>query len=191
MTTLHKESDVREILTLMREAGCTYVYMGIESLSAQVVDNVHKNVRRVEGFPWENKVRTALERIRDAGIPVGSSVLFGLHGEDQASIAETIEGVGRLIDDGLLVLASPNILTYHPATAITRMHGVADQLDYHSPKVENRPPYTFFEEAFPGVVSRQLDEADIWHIHQMTEKRWGSQRNSAAADEMYAAPTGA
>ncbi|MEO3778004.1 B12-binding domain-containing radical SAM protein [Micromonospora sp. B11E3] len=191
MTTLHKESDVQEILTLMREAGCTYVYMGIESLSAQVMDNVHKNVRRVEGFGWENKVRTALERIRDAGIPVGSSVLFGLHGEDQASIAETIEGVGRLIDDGLLVLASPNILTYHPATAITRMHGVADQLDYHSPKVENRPPYTFFEEAFPGVVSRQLDEADIWHIHQMTEKRWGSQRNSAAADEMYAAPTGA
>lgn len=189
MTTLHKEPAVREILALMREAGCTYVYMGIESMSAQVMEHVHKNVRRVEGFGWESKVRTALERIRDAGIPVGSSVLFGLHGEDQVSIAETIEGVGRLIDDGLLVLASPNILTYHPATAITRMHGVADELDYHSPTVENRPPYTFFEEAFPGVVSRQLSEADIWHIHQMTEKRWGTQRNSQGADEMYALPT--
>lgn len=189
MTTLHKESAVREVLALMREAGCSYVYLGIESLSAQVMDHVHKNVRRVEGFGWQNKVRTALERIRDAGIPVGSSVLFGLHGENQASIAETIEGVGRLIDDGLLVLASPNILTYHPATAITRMHGVTEELDYHSPTVENRPPYTFFEEAFPGVVSRQLSEADIWHIHQMTEKRWGSQRNSMAADEMHATPT--
>lgn len=190
LTTLHKESDIREVLALMREAGCTYLYMGIESMSAQVMDHVHKNVRRIEGFGWERKVRTALERIRDAGIPVGSSVLFGLHGENQTSIAETIEGVGRLIDDGLLVLASPNILTYHPATAITRMHGVADELDYHSPTVENRPPYTFFEEAFPGVVSRQLSEADIWHIHQMTEKRWGARRNAQAADEMYAVPTG-
>lgn len=190
LTTLHKEPAVREILALMRQAGCTYLYMGIESMSAQVMQHVHKNVRRIEGFGWEQKVRTALERIRDAGIPVGSSVLFGLHGENQTSIAETIEGVGRLIDDGLLMLASPNILTYHPATAITRMHGVADELDYHSPTVENRPPYTFFEEAFPGVVSRQLTEADIWHIHQMTEKRWGAQRNAQAADEMYAVPTG-
>jgi hypothetical protein len=54
-----------------------------------------------------------------------------------------------------------------------------DQLDYHSPDVDNRPPYIYFEEAFPGVVSRRLSEDDIWFIHDATAKRWGTTRNSA------------
>ncbi|MCJ1681145.1 radical SAM protein [Streptomyces sp. APSN-46.1] len=182
LTTLHKEQDVRDVLDLMREAGCTYLYMGIESMSADVMQHVHKNVRRIEDFPWKAKVRMALERIRDAGIPVGSSVLFGLEGETMDSIEETVAEVGMLIDDGLLMLASPNILTYHPATPITRAHGMTERLDYHSPDVENRPPYTFFEEAFPGVVSLRLSEEQVWYIHEATAKRWGSIRNSAEPD---------
>jgi hypothetical protein len=114
-------------------------------------------------------------------------VLFGLDGETRQTIEETVEEVGRLIDDDLLTLASPNILTYHPATAITRMHGVTDELDYHSPTVANRPPYIYFEEAFPGVVSRTLSEDDIWYIHRSTAVRWGVQRNAEAA-EAHAAP---
>ncbi len=110
--------------------------------------------------------------------PRRSSVLFGLDGEDRGTIEETIEEIGRLIDDGLLIMASPNILTYHPGTAITAAHG-QDRLDYHSRK-DNRPPYTYFEEAYPEVVSRLLDEDDIWFIHEASAKRWGSTRNSAA-----------
>ncbi|MGV9255680.1 B12-binding domain-containing radical SAM protein [Streptomyces sp. NPDC003697] len=183
MTALHKEDDVRQVLAAMREAGCTYIYMGIESMAAEVMQHVHKNVRRVAGRPWKAKVRRALELIREAGIPAGSSVLFGLEGETRETIEETVQEVGLLIDDGLLRLASPNILTYHPATAITRAHGMADQLDYHSPQVENRPPYVYFEEAFPGVVSQRLTEDDIWFIHESTAKRWGTVRNSAAPEQ--------
>lgn len=189
LTTLHKEKDVREVLDALREAGCTYLYMGIESMSAEVMQHVHKNVRRSTDFPWNAKVRMALERIRDAGIPVGSSVLFGLEGETRRSIEETVAEVGQLIDDGLLVLASPNILTYHPGTPITRAHGMTEKLDYHSPDVENRPPYTFFEEAFPGVVSLRLSEEEVWFIHEATAKRWGTVRNSAEPESRTAAVT--
>ncbi|WFE29027.1 radical SAM protein [Solwaraspora sp. WMMD791] len=182
LTTLHKETDVVDTLRLLKQAGCGYLYLGIESMSEQVMVNIHKNLRRSAQFPWPQKVRTALERIRDAGIPVGSSVLFGLEGEDRTSIEETIDGVGELIDAGLLMLASPNILTYHPATPITRQHQMADSLDYHSPTVDNRPPYIYFEEAFPGVVSRRLTEDDIWYIHEATQRRWGTRRNSAPAE---------
>ncbi|WP_199790523.1 B12-binding domain-containing radical SAM protein [Streptomyces ipomoeae] len=179
LTTLHGEDEVREMLAALREAGCTYLYMGIESMSSEVMDHVHKNIRRVADLPWKKKVRTALIRIRESGIPVGSSVLFGLEGETRETIEETIEEVGQLVDDGLVMLASPNILTYHPATRITRDHGMQDRLDYHSPDVDNRPPYIYFEEAFPGVVSRRLSEDDIWFIHESTAKRWGAIRNSA------------
>ncbi|BDM71660.1 hypothetical protein HEK616_51470 [Streptomyces nigrescens] len=179
LTTLHKEDEVRDLLVALRDAGCTYLYMGIESMSTDVMQHVHKNIRRITDFPWKAKVRTALERIRDTGIPVGSSVLFGLEGETRKTIEETVYEVGRLVDDGLIMLASPNILTYHPATKITRAHGMHDRLDYHSPDIDNRPPYIFFEEAFPGVVSRRLTEDDIWFIHEQTATRWGAIRNSA------------
>ncbi|MEU6130943.1 radical SAM protein [Saccharopolyspora sp. NPDC047091] len=172
-----KRDEVAAGLDLMREAGCTYIYIGIESMSEQVMKHVKKNLLRRNPEPWVGKVRAALETIRDHGIRVGSSVLFGLDGEDRDTIAETIEQIGLLIDDDLLIMASPNILTYHPGTGVAREHG-QDKLDYHSRK-ENTPPYTFFEEAYPEVVSKLLTEDDIWYIHEAAERRWGNVRNSA------------
>ncbi|MFF4356487.1 B12-binding domain-containing radical SAM protein [Streptomyces sp. NPDC001604] len=173
---------VRAGLTAMRRAGCSYVYVGIESMSEQVMQHVHKNVRR--STPWKERVRRALGLLRDHGIRVGSSVLFGLDGETEDSIGETIEEVGRLIDDGYLMLASPNILTYHPGTEITHRHGMEDQLDYGSQGVEVPPPYSFFEEAYPGVVSRLLTEDHIWRIHRESRVRWGLVRNGVEAVAM-------
>jgi radical SAM superfamily enzyme YgiQ (UPF0313 family) len=164
----------------MKDAGCTYIYIGIESMSTQVMNNIHKNLRRDERKPWREKVREAAALVKAHGLQLGTSVLFGLDGETRSSIDETIHEVGRLIDDDLIDLASPNILTYHPATPVTRDHGMHDKLDYHSPRIDNRKPYIYFEEAFPGVVSVLLTEDDIWHIHTETELRWGGARNDAA-----------
>ncbi|MEV7005874.1 radical SAM protein [Streptosporangium sp. NPDC051022] len=177
---LHSAEATGEILDGMREAGCTYVYIGIESMSARVMEGIHKNLRRGGGRGWALKVREATSLVKAHGLRVGTSVLFGLDGETRASIDETISGVSELIDDKLIDLASPNILTYHPATPITRMHGMADKLDYHSPWVDNRKPYIYFEEAFPGVVSVTLTEDDLWYIHHETERRWGATRNDSA-----------
>ena len=180
LVALHSAEQANEILHHMRKAGCTYVYIGIESMSSQVMNGIHKNLRRTEQRPWRQKVREATSLVKSHDMQVGTSVLFGLDGETRSSIDETIREVGDLIDDGLVDLASPNILTYHPATAITRKHGRYDQLDYHSPRVENKKPYTYFEEAFPGVVSILLSEEDIWHIHHETRVRWGKARNDSA-----------
>ncbi|GAA3121325.1 B12-binding domain-containing radical SAM protein [Streptosporangium carneum] len=176
------------VLDGMREAGCTYVYIGLESMSARVMDKIHKNLRRVEGRDWATKAREATSLVKSHGLRVGTSVLFGLDGETRASIDETIAGVSELIDDGLIDLASPNILTYHPATPITRLHGMVDKLDYHSPWIDNREPYIYFEEAFPGVVSVALTEDDLWYIHDETGKRWGATRNDSAPVSPEQAP---
>jgi radical SAM superfamily enzyme YgiQ (UPF0313 family) len=159
----------------MRDAGCTYIYIGIESMADSVIANVHKNMNKNE--PWEVRVRRALGLARQAGIRVGSSVLFGLEGETPETIAETISKVEELLAEDLLFIASPNILTYHPNTEITRLHQMEEKLDYHSANLDNRPPYSYFEEAFPAVVSKHLTEATIWRIHNETQELWGKKRN--------------
>jgi radical SAM superfamily enzyme YgiQ (UPF0313 family) len=113
-----------------------------------------------------------------AGITVGSSVLFGLDGETDETIAETISKVEELLAEDLLSIASPNILTYHPNTEITGLHGMKNKLDYHSIGIANRPPYIYFEEAFPAVVSKNLSEDQIWFIHEQSRQRWGTKRNT-------------
>lgn len=181
LAALHSAEESRRTLEAMRAAGCSYVYIGIESMSDQVMDRIHKNLRRVEGRSWAAKVRDAVSTVKSVGLRVGTSVLFGLEGETRASIDETIAGVSGLIADQLIDVASPNILTYHPATPITRSHGMVDKLDYHSPNVDNRKPYIYFEEAFPGVVSIALSEDDLWYIHTETDRCWGTTRNDSAA----------
>ena len=171
-----REEQAYTALYSMRDARCTYIYIGIESMSEKVIEHVHKNVNRRE--PWDNRVRRALGMARSVGIRVGSSVLFGLEGETQETIMETIDKVEELLAEDLLMIASPNILTYHPNTEITHMHQMEDKLDYISPNIDNRPPYVFFEEAFPAVVSKNLGEQDIWYIHEQTKLRWGTKRNA-------------
>ncbi len=170
------------VLSEMKKAGCVYVYMGIESMAAQVIEHVHKNVNRRQA--WEDRVRLALGIARTAGITVGSSVLFGLDGETLETINETISKVEELLVEDLLSIASPNILTYHPNTAITTLHGMKDKIDYHSIGIENRPPYVYFEEAFPAVVTRNLTEEQIWLIHEQATQRWGVKRNSNPMPEV-------
>jgi radical SAM superfamily enzyme YgiQ (UPF0313 family) len=170
------EEQALTALYSMYDARCTYIYIGIESMSEKVIQHVHKNVNRKE--PWDERVRRALGMARSAGIRVGSSVLFGLEGETQETIMETIDKVEELLAEDLLSIASPNILTYHPNTEITHLHHMEDKLDYVSPNIDNRPPYVFFEEAFPAVISKNLSEQDIWYIHEQTKLRWGTKRNS-------------
>ena len=167
----------------MNKAGCVYVYMGIESMSTPVIVNVHKNINRTK--PWEERIRTALGMARQAGITVGSSVLFGLDGETRETMEETISKVEELLAEDLLSIASPNILTYHPNTEITAKHGMKDKIDYHSLDLENRPPYVYFEEAFPAVVSKNLTEEQVWFIHEQTRERWGTKRNTNPMPEVF------
>jgi radical SAM superfamily enzyme YgiQ (UPF0313 family) len=169
-------------LTEMNKAGCCYIYVGIESMSTPVIEKVHKNVN--PKIPWEDRVRTALGIARMAGITVGSSVLFGLDGETDETIGETINKVEELLAEDLLSIASPNILTYHPKTAITALHEMKDKLDYHSIGLENGPPYVYFEEAFPAVVSKNLSEDQIWLIHEQSKQKWGVKRNTNPMPEV-------
>lgn len=162
-----------QTLRAMVAAGCTYIYVGIESAA----DEVMIGVAKARGGNWVKRLHAVIEQLCAAGLRVGASVLFGLHGETPDTIQRTIEIVEDLIVRGLLLIASPNVCSYRPGTAITQLHGVEDELDFFSAE-PSRPPYVYFEEAFPGLVSRTLSESDIWMIHTECSRRWGAIRNA-------------
>jgi radical SAM superfamily enzyme YgiQ (UPF0313 family) len=172
LTSLQSRDKAIKLLQTMHCAGCTYLYFGIESMSARSMSMIHKNLRHAHSPAWADKVYAALLVTKEVGIQVGASVLFGLEGETRETVDETVAGVERLLVNGLLSVASPNILTYHPATAITFRHEVEDELDYHSLGADVAPPYSYFEEAFPQVVSKELNEDDIWYIYRQTRLHW-------------------
>jgi radical SAM superfamily enzyme YgiQ (UPF0313 family) len=177
VATLKSESTTLKILNAMKDAGCTYIYFGLESMAPSIMAKIHKNLHGKHDISWQHKARTALELLKKVGIRAGVSVLFGLDGETRETIEVTVEAVARLIQDGLIYITSPNICTYHPVTKLTRLHNMESQLDYVTPNVTAGPPYVYFEEAFPGVVSKELTEEDIWYIHFQTQERWGQSRN--------------
>ena len=172
LTLLTSREKALELLRTMRVAGCTYLYIGIESMSPVIMSKIHKNLHRAGSPAWSNKVCAALRVAQEAGIRVGASVLFGLEGETRDTVDETVQGVARLLVSGLLCIASPNLLTYHPITEITFRHQAQDEVDYHSLGVDVKPPYSYFEEAFPQVVSKELTEDDIWYIYRQTRLHW-------------------
>jgi radical SAM superfamily enzyme YgiQ (UPF0313 family) len=79
LASRNRPEEAAFVLKTMYEAGCNYIYIGIESMAEDVIVNVHKNLNKKE--KWEDRVRRALGLARMAGIRVGSSVLFGLEGE--------------------------------------------------------------------------------------------------------------
>jgi radical SAM superfamily enzyme YgiQ (UPF0313 family) len=169
--------EIEYLLCKMHDAGCNYIYLGLESLSHQVISNIHKNTKPNEDT-WQERVEQALCLLEKHKIRSGCSLLFGLPGETIESINETIRKVSQLIKRKLIFIASPNILTYHPSTPFSSLDGIEEKLDYSTIPTDVQPPYSFFEEAYPQWVSIRLTEQMIWEIHNNTQKLWGNGKNS-------------
>lgn len=91
---------------IMKESGCYLVLLGLESASNQINEDLR-------GGKGREKTERAVKMLRDAGIEVGVFVLFGLPGETNASIEETLAFIEKLG-----VKASPNVLFPIPGTPI-------------------------------------------------------------------------
>jgi radical SAM superfamily enzyme YgiQ (UPF0313 family) len=96
-----------EMLSLMGRAGCRLIFWGIESANRQILENVHKSVapeRVAEALRWSKK----------AGIKNWGYFIFGLPGETEDTIKETIR-----FSKGLpLDLAFFNIAAPYPGTPL-------------------------------------------------------------------------
>lgn len=91
-----------ELLNLMRRAGCRLVFVGVESGSQMILDNIHKKTSI-------NQIENYFDNTRKARMDSLASVSFGFPGETRQSIIETIDWIINRLDPSLALftLATP------------------------------------------------------------------------------------
>ncbi len=75
----------RELLRTMSEAGCTGLFLGVESVNAESLASVNKKFNKVEEYAG------ALAAIREAGIMPMVSMIVGLDGDDERVFQATYD----------------------------------------------------------------------------------------------------
>lgn len=98
-----------ELLELCAKSGCQWIFMGIESVNAQNLKDVGKSrINKVDEY------QESLRTIRDAGINVLGSFIFGLDHDDKTVFDNTIQ----FCEDNRLPGANFYIFVPLPATEL-------------------------------------------------------------------------
>lgn len=123
----------RQFLGLLAAHGCTYVYTGLETASAEILAAVGKsNMNRgvaLERFGW----------MRAEGLRAGISLMFGSMStagallETEETIDETVALAQVIASSGLRVVGFyPNVQTVLPGTALARgLAAAGHELDFY------------------------------------------------------------
>jgi radical SAM superfamily enzyme YgiQ (UPF0313 family)/selenocysteine lyase/cysteine desulfurase len=155
-----KLAELRE----MKYAGCSYIYLGVESSSAEMLRQMNKHV-----LPTGQERTTlgdAFNAINDVRMRVGVSLIFGVASpnhretaETRDTIIETLEFIRCQTEFGNIALVSLNLATYYPATRMTRESG--QHLDFMQPIRHRGYPWNRYEEGegqHPEGVDREMAE---------------------------------
>lgn len=73
-----------ELLQLMKDAGCTFINYGIESMDQTVLNNMKKGLR-------PEMIIQGIEDTLKVGISPGLNFIFGNHGDNKETIKSTVE----------------------------------------------------------------------------------------------------
>jgi radical SAM superfamily enzyme YgiQ (UPF0313 family) len=97
----------REMLEAMKAANCGYILFGVESGSPKMLKKMKKGITL-------DKVRKAFKLTKDVGIKTQAFFLFGMPGETQETITETIE-FAKVLNASSTQFA---VAIPHPGTAL-------------------------------------------------------------------------
>jgi len=101
------DSVDREVLAAMKEAGCHYILFGVESGSPRMLEIMKKRITL-------DRARQAFKECRELGIKTQAFFLFGVPGETEETIEETIEFAKEIdADSTQFAIAIP-----HPGTEL-------------------------------------------------------------------------
>ena len=102
-----------ELMDLYAAASGRYVFMGLESISADTLNSIHK------GFNHPDKYAEGIRQLHQRGISIMGSFIFGLEGDDIGVFKRTVDFVNATKID----IALYNILTPFPGTKLyEQMH---------------------------------------------------------------------
>lgn len=97
----------RELLSIMRKAGCRGISYGIESGSQKILDSASKHITVVQA-------RDAIAWAKEVGIKTFCSFILGLPGENWRTVGETI----RFVKETLPTSAQFNVAVPYPGTKL-------------------------------------------------------------------------
>jgi radical SAM superfamily enzyme YgiQ (UPF0313 family) len=97
-----------ELLDLARDAGCVYLFIGLESFSAESLACVNKGINNVAQY------KHAIDLIHRCGISVWAGIIFGFDTDHRDVFKDTLTACEQLGIDGV----TPSILTPLPGTPI-------------------------------------------------------------------------
>lgn len=145
--------DDKDMVKLAAESGCVSVFVGLESVSADSLDETNKNFNQVRKFEDQIKM------FHDHGIMVNPGMVFGFDNDDESVFETAVEFLVR----NHVELAYFNVLTPLPGTALFERYEREgrifdrDWAKYDGKHVVFRPS---------RMTPEQLQEGFFWANHQ-------------------------
>ena len=152
-----------ELFASMKEAGCYYIFFGIESGNEAILKTVQKNSDL-------GQIKTAVKWAKDAGIIPAGSIIIGLPGETKATVYESI-ALAKELD--LYSITFPIAVPF-PGTVLRKM---AQKREYGLKILTDN--WSDYGKQYPGVMDSdalnidQLRELQKYAYEQLPKKKIG------------------
>lgn len=143
----------RRYVSDLVKAGFVYQYCAIEQLD----DDVLKVSAKGQGV---EDIRRAANLLRDAGVSLGVSLLFGLPRETRDTILATLDFVAELANDGFLSCVSTSMFSFHPNTPQT-LNSAEGRALHDTIRFDQAPPNM-------GTPWSDFEEGQWWHRPAVT-----------------------
>lgn len=145
--------DDEEMVRLAAESGCVSVFVGMESLDEDCLEETNKPFNRVQKFSQEIKM------FHDHGIMVNPGIVFGFDNDDESVFERAVE----FLTKNQVELAYFNVLTPLPGTALFDRYDKAGRIfDRDWAKYDGK--HVVFQ---PNrMTPEQLQEGFHWANHQ-------------------------
>lgn len=103
-----KDCEDKELLNLAKEAGCIYLFIGLESFSDDTLKDVNKGINKIDDY------KRIIDLIHEYKIIIQAGIVFGFDTDDKGVFFRTLKICEKLGIDG----ATVSILTPLPLTPI-------------------------------------------------------------------------
>jgi radical SAM superfamily enzyme YgiQ (UPF0313 family) len=146
-------ADDEEMVKLAAESGCVSVFVGMESLDEDCLEETNKPFNRVQKFAQEIKM------FHDYGIMVNPGIVFGFDNDDESVFERAVD----FLNKNQVELAYFNVLTPLPGTALFDRYEKAGRIfDRDWAKYDGK--HVVFQPS--RMTPEQLQEGFHWANHQ-------------------------
>jgi radical SAM superfamily enzyme YgiQ (UPF0313 family) len=160
--TTRADKGSLDLLTMMRKAGCRLVFVGVESGSQLILNNIHKKttLAQIEKY-FDNTKKARMDSL--------ASVSFGFPGETRQTVVSSVNWIVERLDPSLALFT---LATPYPGTDFyqeMRQQGKIQEQDYSKYNLFN--PVT----ELSGISRDEMKELTKWaykRFYMRPKKIW-------------------